>query len=56
MKRAALFIRMNDLVCREGHVLPVAVRPDVDALGRGVQAPLSGWDLAFAGLHDWYRE
>jgi peptide/nickel transport system substrate-binding protein len=56
VKRAALFIRMNDLVCREGHVLPVAVRPDVDALGRGVQAPLSGWDLAFAGLHDWYRE
>ena len=56
VKRAALFIRMNDLVCREGHVLPVVVRPDVDALGRGVQAPLSGWDLAFAGLHDWYRE
>jgi hypothetical protein len=26
------------------------------ALARGVQAPLSGWDLAFAGIHDWYRE
>jgi peptide/nickel transport system substrate-binding protein len=56
VKRAALFIRMNDLVCREGHILPVVVRPDVDALARGVQAPLSGWDLAFAGIHDWYRE
>jgi len=56
VKRAALFIRMNDLACREGHVLPVVIRPDVDALGRGVQAPLSGWDLAFAGLHEWYRE
>jgi peptide/nickel transport system substrate-binding protein len=56
VKRAALFIRMNDLACREGHVLPVVIRPDVDALARGVQAPLSGWDLAFAGLHDWYRE
>ena len=56
VKRAALFIRMNDIACREGHVMPVVIRPDVDALGRGVQAPLSGWDLAFAGLHDWYRE
>ena len=56
VKRAALFIRMNDLVCREGHVLPVVIRPDVAALGRTVHAPLSGWDLGFSGIHEWYRE
>jgi peptide/nickel transport system substrate-binding protein len=56
VKRAALFIRMNDLVCREGHVLPVVIRLDVAALGRTVQAPLSGWDLGFSGIHEWYRE
>lgn len=55
VKRAALFIRMNDLVCSEGHVVPVVVRPDVAALGRTVVAPLSGWDIGLSALHDWYR-
>ena len=55
VKRAALFIRMNDLVCSEGHVLPVVIRPDVAALGRTIMAPLSGWDIGLSGLHDWYR-
>lgn len=54
-KRAVLFIRMNDLVCSEGYVLPVVVRPDVAALGRTVMAPLSGWDIGLSALHDWYR-
>jgi peptide/nickel transport system substrate-binding protein len=56
VKRAALFIRMNDLVCSEGHVIPVVVRPDVAALGRGIVAPLSGWDIGLSALHEWYRE
>ena len=55
VKRAALFIRMNDLACSEGHVLPVVVRPDVAALARTIMAPLSGWDIGLSGLHDWYR-
>jgi hypothetical protein len=37
-------------------VLPVVIRLDVAALGRTVQAPLSGWDLGFSGIHEWYRE
>jgi peptide/nickel transport system substrate-binding protein len=55
VKRAALCIRMNDIVCGDGHILPVVIRPDVAALGRSIVAPLSGWDIGLAGLHDWYR-
>ena len=55
VKRAALLIRLNDLVCSEGHILPVAVRFDVAALGRTIAAPLTGWDVGLAALHDWHR-
>jgi peptide/nickel transport system substrate-binding protein len=54
-KRAALLIRMNDLVCDEGHVLPVVVRLDVAAVGRTLAAPLTGWDIGLAAVHDWHR-
>ena len=55
VKRAALFIAMNDLACNAGHVVPLAVRAQVTALGRSISAPLTGWDLDLSGLHDWYR-
>jgi peptide/nickel transport system substrate-binding protein len=56
VKRAALFIRMNDLVCNDGYVLPVLYRPLVTGLGQRLRAPLSGWDSDMASLADWYRE
>jgi peptide/nickel transport system substrate-binding protein len=55
VRRAALFIQMNDMACTAGHVVPVAVRAQVTALGSSIQAPLTGWDLDLSGLHDWYR-
>ncbi len=55
VKRAALFVQMNDLACNAGHVVPVAVRAQVTALGKSVSAPLTGWDLDLSGIHDWYR-
>jgi peptide/nickel transport system substrate-binding protein len=55
VKRAALFIRMNDLVCGEGQVLPVVARFDVAAVARNLAAPLTGWDIGLAALHDWHR-
>jgi len=55
VKRAALFIQMNDMTCTAGHVVPVAVRAQVTALSSSIQAPLTGWDLDLSGLHDWYR-
>ena len=55
VKRAALFIQMNDMVCNSGHVVTVALRKSVTALGKSISAPLTGWDLDLSGLHDWYR-
>ncbi|MBC7666089.1 MAG: peptide ABC transporter substrate-binding protein [Caulobacter sp.] len=55
VKRAALFIQMNDLACAAGYVVPVAVRAQVTALGKSIVAPLTGWDLDLSGIHDWYR-
>jgi peptide/nickel transport system substrate-binding protein len=54
VRRAALFIRMNDLVCGDHHLLPLVTRPKVAAASRGLQLPLSGWseDLAVLG-HAW---
>ncbi len=56
VKRAALLIRMNDLVCNDRAMIPVVYRPQVDGLARSLAAPLSAWDNPLAGLHDWYRE
>jgi peptide/nickel transport system substrate-binding protein len=56
VKRAALFIKMNDLVIGDVAVIPVVERPWVVALRNGVKAPLSGWDSSFWQLADWYRE
>ena len=56
VKRAVLFVRMNDIVCADMHVIPIVYRPKVDALARNLVAPLSGWDVGLSVLHDWYRE
>ena len=56
VKRAALFIRMNDLVCNNHVVIPLVYRPRVSALSNKLYAPLSGWDNDFWNLKDWYRE
>src|SRR5437660_2926411 len=44
VKRAALFIRMNDLVCNDPVVIPVVNRPKVQAVSNKLHAPGSGWD------------
>jgi peptide/nickel transport system substrate-binding protein len=56
VKRAALFIRMNDLVIENQAVIPVVYRPRVSALNTKLRAPLSGWDNDFWNLKDWYRD
>ena len=56
VKRAALFIRMNDLICNDHAVIPVVYRPRVSTVSSKLVAPLSGWDNDFWGLTDWYRE
>ena len=56
VKRAALFIAMNDIVVGDPAVIPVVYRPVVAALSRKLRATLTGWDNAFWNLKDWYRE
>ena len=56
VKRAALFIRMNDLVIQDHAVIPLVTRPQVTASNLKLRAPLSGWDSDFWALQDWYRE
>jgi peptide/nickel transport system substrate-binding protein len=56
VKRAALFIAMNDMVVEYPAVIPVVYRPWVSAVSHKLRATLSGWDNAFWNLKDWYRE
>ncbi|OFZ96104.1 MAG: peptide ABC transporter substrate-binding protein [Betaproteobacteria bacterium RIFCSPLOWO2_02_67_12] len=56
VKRAALFVRMNDLVIASRHIIPVVFRPRVSAQASKLRAPLSGWDNDLWLLRDWYRE
>ncbi len=56
VKRAALFIRMNELAVGDNAVIPVVYRPAVAAMAHRLRATLSGWDNTFWLLADWYRE
>jgi len=55
-RRAALFVRMNDLVCGDNHIIPVVFRPRTSAAGTKVVAHLSGWDNDLWALPHWYKE
>jgi peptide/nickel transport system substrate-binding protein len=56
VKRAALFIRMNELVCGDNTVIPVVYRPTVSAVNSKLQVDISGWDVNMGNVQDWYRE
>ena len=56
VKRAALFIKMNDMVVEDVAVIPVVNRRWVAAMSHKLRATLSGWDNDFWNLKDWYRE
>jgi peptide/nickel transport system substrate-binding protein len=56
VKRAALFIRMNDLVCTTPVLVPIVNRPKAQAVSNKLHAPGSGWDNDLWNLKDWYRD
>jgi peptide/nickel transport system substrate-binding protein len=56
VKRAALFIKMNDLVIQNVVVIPVVFRPRVAAVSSHMRVEQSGWDSDFWNLQNWYRE
>ncbi len=55
VKRAALFIKMNDIVVAD-NVLPLLHRAKVSAVIAKLHAPQSGWDNDLWDLPDWWKE
>jgi ABC-type transport system substrate-binding protein len=56
VQRAALIIKMNDLIVEDCTVIPIVNRRWVAVMSRKLKATLSGWDNDFWNLKDWYRE
>ena len=56
VKRAALFIEMNDMVIKNVVVIPVVYRPQVAAVATKLHVQLSGWDSYIWNLYDWYAD
>jgi peptide/nickel transport system substrate-binding protein len=56
VKRAAHFIKINDLVTADNIIIPVVARPTVQAINNKLQARISGWDSNLWNLEDWYKD
>lgn len=56
VKRAALFIRMNDLIVGSNQIIPLVRRPLVAGSLNNLRPVLSAWDNTFWLLGDWWRE
>jgi peptide/nickel transport system substrate-binding protein len=57
IKRAVLFIRMNDLLIEDVVIIPVVWRKMVSAVSHTLRGlALSPWDLNLSDLAYWYRE
>ena len=56
VKRAAMYIKLNDIIVGDNYIQPVAYRPRVTALSNNLTAHLSGWDNDLWQLASWYRE
>lgn len=56
VKRAALFVRMNDLVIGNHVAIPLVSTRESAAASSKLRMTLSGWDSHLAMLKDWYRE
>ena len=58
VKRAAMFIRMNDIVVGEerGVIIPVVYRPRAHARSKTLRADISGWDNDTWAIARWYKE
>jgi peptide/nickel transport system substrate-binding protein len=56
VKRAALFMRLNDIAVESRVVIPLVYRPRVAAVSNKLRPQLSGWDNDLWLLKDWYRE
>jgi len=56
VKRAAMYIKLNDMAVGDNYIQPLLSRARVTALKSGLTAHLSGWDSDLWQLASWYRE
>jgi peptide/nickel transport system substrate-binding protein len=56
VKRAAIYIKANDLVIADQVVIPVVARPGVAAMSNKLNANMSGWDNNTWDIESWYKE
>jgi peptide/nickel transport system substrate-binding protein len=56
VKRAALYIQMNDLVTKNVVTMPVVYRPGAAAVSNKLHVRLSGWDSYLGSFFDWYAD
>jgi peptide/nickel transport system substrate-binding protein len=57
VKRAALFIHMNDLVCTSHNVIGIVNRPKALAISTKLRTPpITSWDNDLSHLANWYRD
>jgi peptide/nickel transport system substrate-binding protein len=56
VKRAAMFIKLNDLVVNDLHVVPLFARPRPVGTVNKLAAPISAWDSMTSAIGYWYRE
>ncbi len=56
VKRAGLFINMNDMVVQDGVVIPITQRNILHATSHQIEGfELNGWDSIFGNIAYWYR-
>src|SRR6266576_2146618 len=56
VKRAAMYIKLNDLVVADNYILPVVRRPKVQAVRSNLTTHMTGWDNDLYQIASWYRE
>jgi len=56
VKRAAMFIKMNDLVVSDGHIIPLFARPRPRGIVNRLNPALSAWDNDTWALGFWWRD
>jgi peptide/nickel transport system substrate-binding protein len=57
VKRAALFIRMNDLLTQHNVIVPMIWRANISAISNRLRGTdICGWDSSFWNLTHWHRE
>ncbi len=56
IKRAAMLIKLNELVVNNIVVIPLVMRPGTAGVGNGLMLELTGWDNNTWDLANWYRD